>query len=87
MTEAKKEALELYEYFLQTIYETEINYNERGNIDSDSAKKQAKKCALFCVEQIINSRTKFEFVAPVNNFSFVGYWLEVKKEIELIKTD
>ena len=45
------------------------------------SKKQAKQCALIAVDEIINANPHSN---PLNTqvFSTMGYWMEVKQEIE-----
>lgn len=46
-------------------------------------KKEAKRCALICVDEIISANPHSN---PLKNdvYSTMGYWLEVKREIEAL---
>jgi hypothetical protein len=41
---------------------------------------EAKQCALICVDEILKDREEIDGMRVIND----PYWLEVKKEIELL---
>ena len=71
--EAKKKALELYNYYEQL---------GRDFTRGVSMKEFTKLCALIAVDEIIkeysNVRPMFVYITPPR----LRYWIEVKKEIE-----
>ena len=72
--EAKEKANELVVSFYTIMPESS---NEYG-MDWD----MAKKCALIAVDEIINSGALNDEEIYVSKPSYVGYWEEVKQEIE-----
>ena len=42
--------------------------------------EESKRCALICVDEILKDREEIDGIRVIND----PYWLEVKKEIELL---
>ena len=84
MSTTKEKAEELITKFspLVTIWDC---YNDAPE-SSDMILRDAKKCALIAVDEIIiNGGTTFVIEYPKNTFrNGTEYWKEVKKEIELL---
>jgi vacuolar-type H+-ATPase subunit H len=73
---AEEKAKELYNKMLQWQYES-FEYKKRNIIS-----KSAKQCALIAVEEIIS--TVNMCIPYLSEGTYVKYWQEVKKEIELL---
>ena len=55
-----------------------------NDIAEDSiSHRQAHKCALICVNEIIESNPKYPTKEGYDNYGII-YWEEVKQEIELL---
>ncbi len=67
--EAKEKAKELYDFYLPLVKESYLY---------DTYHNKAKRCALRAVDEIINSAP----LRPTEILNPVGWWLEVKQEIE-----
>lgn len=75
----KDKAIELFNKFYQydiIVIGTESNFEERG-----IGKYDAKKLALICVDEIVNSIVITDLTTAQNQFN---YWEKVKKEINLL---
>lgn len=60
---AKEKAIELYDKFID-------NYSINGD-------RNAKECAIICVDEIINYANDYQSMCGED-----GYWQEVKNELE-----
>ena len=72
----KEKAIELIDKF----YDYVNPWNDEGEASYGMAEKNAKKCALIAVEEIIvfNPPVDYGMMSPSE------YWYAVKKEIELL---
>lgn len=76
---AKEKAFELFNKYYQydiIVIGTESEFEERG-----IGKFDAKKLALICVDEIVNSIVITDLTTAQNQFN---YWEKVKKEINLL---
>lgn len=75
-------AKELVDRFINLIQYDFISdlhwYDTRNNKYNDYVKKDAKKCALIIVDEILKDREIIDGMRVIND----PYWLEVKQEIE-----
>ena len=75
-------AKELVDRFINLIQYDFISdlhwYDTRNNKYNDYVKKDAKKCALIIVDEILKDRKIIDGMQVIND----PYWLEVKQEIE-----
>lgn len=75
-------AKELVDRFINLIQYDFISdlhwYDTRNNKYNDYVKKDAKKCALIIVDEILKDREIIDGMRVIND----SYWLKVKQEIE-----
>jgi hypothetical protein len=75
-------AKELVDRFINLIQYDFISdlhwYDTRNNKYNDYVKKDAKKCALIIVDEILKDREIIDGMRVIND----PYWLKVKQEIE-----
>jgi hypothetical protein len=75
-------AKELVDRFINLIQYDFISdlhwYDTRNNKYNDYVKKDAKKCALIIVDEILKDREIIDGMRVIND----SYWLQVKQEIE-----
>jgi hypothetical protein len=78
----KEKAEELVDRFINLIQYDFISdlhwYDTRNNKYNDYVKKDAKKCALIIVDEILKDREIIDGMRVIND----SYWLQVKQEIE-----
>lgn len=84
----KEKAQELFDKMCQTIsgdcehesYCIESDCHWKGTVMCKITQNKAKQCALIAVNEILEDRVEIDGMRVINDL----YWLEVKKEIELL---
>jgi hypothetical protein len=95
MISAKEKAIQLVDKFMNYAHGTEVDSNNgEAYTDESLWKKSAKQCAIICVDEILDSyphtfdlseyttKEGLVHISIENVRSNMGYWQEVKNEIE-----
>jgi hypothetical protein len=69
----KEKAIEIYDKFEE---HSTYSFNENKEL---SSKHHAKQCALIALNEIIQA---IRYTEAKKDYGYVGYWNEVKQEIE-----